>query len=151
MFHLLPAPAPAPISVAVYTACARVANAAKNPSIRNRAVYVAVLHEPGQRLRDVRQARAYWSLGTADSRYRGPRAAYGQMIREAEHLAALVLDSLHGVASDDQLAQLRGYGPPVAGWPRSRAALRVEARAALRAVADRQLQAAEAQARAEAR
>lgn len=112
---------PPAAAAAVYTAAAPVRNRAANPSIRNRRVYVVLLAAPSAPLRDVRQARAYWRLGVADSRYRGPRSAYGRLLAEADQLAQLALDAARGVASPDQLAQLRAYGPPLPGW-RSRAA-----------------------------
>ncbi len=114
---------PTAAAAAVYTSAAPVRNRAANPSIRNRHVYVVLLAAapPSAPLRDVRQARAYWRIGTADSRYRGPRSAYGRLLAEADQLAQLALDAARGVSSPDQLARLRAYGPPLPGW-RSRAA-----------------------------
>lgn len=113
---------PPAAAAAVYTSAAPVRNRAANPSIRNRHVYVILLAAPTTApLRDVRESRAYWRVATADSRYRGPRSAYGRALAEAEQLAQLARDAARGAASPDQLARLRAYGPPLPGW-RSRAA-----------------------------
>jgi len=120
----IPSPLPA-AAAAVYTAAAATRARGRNPSIRNRHVYVVLLAAPpAAPLRDVRESLAFWRVGTADSRYRGPRSAYGGLLAEAEALASLALDAARGVASPDGLARLRAYGPPRRGW-RSRAAAAV--------------------------
>lgn len=112
-----PFPLPAAAAAAIHTAAAATRNRSRNPSIRNRHVYVVLLAAPpSSPLRDVRDSLAFWRLGAADSRYCGPRSAYGGLLAEAEALAPLALDAARGVASPDELARLRAYGPPRLGW-----------------------------------
>jgi hypothetical protein len=107
------------MSVRIYTSTAKVRNSGKNPSIRNRNVYVAVAHSPDQCIADIRQSRQYWHLGVADARYSGPRSAYGRLLAEAERLFGLLAAREAGTATAEQLAELASHGQPQQGWPRS--------------------------------
>lgn len=107
------------MSVRIHTSTAKVRNSGKNPSIRNRNVYVAVAHSPDQCIADIRQSRQYWHLGVADARYSGPRSAYGRLLAEAERLFGLLAAREAGTATAEQLAELATHGQPRQGWPRS--------------------------------
>ncbi len=107
------------MSARIHTSAAKVRNSGKNPSIRNRNVYVAVAHHPDQYIAAIRQSRQYWHLGVADARYSGPRSAYGRLRAEAERLVALLAASEAGTATAEQLAELAAHDQPHQGWPRS--------------------------------